>query len=234
MDYFRHKKGNGKIYGLAEVCRQSYLDRTSSVRGENISVWNSQLFNSEISESGIDVISSILNDSIVRSAYQRIGGHLQIAQSTAQRSEFYGSVRVLGAFVDNSIIKDSAQIRGFYSDRENATGAGGARVVDSLVKDRAVICGNASVESITVDREMRIGAGFWQGRAPRYTEIRNDELGILSGVTESIDGFAYIGCTPKPMAVWLRKARSWGKVAGWTGSMISDLYFTFQEWLDVP
>lgn len=100
-------------------------------------------------------------------------------------------------------------------------------ILNSEVKDfaRAI---NATLIGVTIDRKMRV-EGIWE-RQPRYFELENSIASV--GITEDHNGHAFIGCTSKPMKVWLKKRTLWQKAIGWNDVMCNQIVKTFEEWME--
>lgn len=103
----------------------------------------------------------------------------------------------------------------------------GAEVINCTVE--AGWIGNAKIEGLTIVDPIRIGTGYWT-RLPGYFEINNE---VASGVivTESTNGYAYIGCIRKPMKLWIKGSKRFQKVIGWDDGTRELIVETFREWL---
>jgi hypothetical protein len=124
--------------------------------------------------------------------------------------------RIYGSHVQDSII-NGGLIRG-------------GRVMSCEISG-GTIQGGAVVFGLHVHSDMRIGSGLW-GREPRYFEIQTGS--VKTAITESTDGSAYINCQCKPMAVWIKGKRRFGKTMGWSDEVLDLLETRFTEWLDNP
>lgn len=211
MLYERHS--NGKIFGdEVEICGNSKMDRVSFI-ADTADVWESHLIKSKVE-----------NDAILQVVYAdsaKFFGGLTVF-SNVRNSEIHGG-KISGASIEQGSIILNGRIRGTVDKP--------VRILNSTVKDNALIENSAEIHGITLSQFMRIGEGVWE-RPPRYLHIENENLRL--GVSESIDGRAYIGCRLKSMNRWIRKRRQFAKAVGWDIETTNLIMRTFEEWLDTP
>ncbi len=218
MKHFRHRNGNGKKFGLSEVCASSFLDK-KSFAGTGANVWQSNLKESSAQGNCLVLDSDLDKTSI---GEMQSSNSPVCSKSKLFRSVVTGNAKVFGAEIYSSIITDNVLIR----VKDNIA------IDNCKLSDNVVIEGNSILKNIVLNGKMRIGGGVWE-RPPRYTEIIT-ENGSHLGVTEAKDGFAYIGCTPKLMSKWIKKRTLWRKIDGWTMDTANSLKLIFEEWLDEP
>ncbi len=209
MKHFRHKNGNGKKYGDADVSQSTYLDRDSYC-GEGTYVWQSAIVRSGVVNRAEIDLSQIKN-SIIRQAI--------VNQSTVVNSSFDGKSRIKGSTLYNTSVHGTLTARG-------------ARFENCVIQGNPTVLSGAVCQNIIIHSRMRLGEGYWD-KPPRYTEIKTDN-GSSFGVTEAKDGYAFIGCTAKPMADWIRKRTLWAKVDQWDRETRESLRLTFEKWMDTP
>lgn len=101
-------------------------------------------------------------------------------------------------------------------------------VIYGCTIDADVQVGEAELVGLTISRPMRIGVGFWD-RVPRSFEIKNDIANFV--VTESTDGYSYVGCQRKPMARWIKGKERYRKMMGWPQEIIDEIEANFLEWM---
>lgn len=123
---------------------------------------------------------------------------------------------MLGAKVLDSVIADEAVIKG------------NCQITNCTIKEFAVVEGDAVLNNVTLSARMRIGYGIWES-APRYFEVSSNEL--IVGITESINGYCYVGCQHKPIKDWLKKHTLFSRVAGWSDSMTKTAVRNLTDWL---
>lgn len=206
----------GKIIGEDVMVSTSIFDR-DSYAAQEADIWQTELRTSRVRYDS-KVRASLLEFSDV--GCSRLPS--EVVQSRLIRSQVRGG-SVINAFVENSRIKGMAIVRGHQ---------GGVKILNSTVKGHAIVEGDAILRGITVDRYMRIGAGVWV-RPPRYETFVEPEMAEV-GVTESIDQTAYVGCTRKPIAQWIRGKYRFGKAVRWSKEMCDRLALTLEEWADIP
>jgi hypothetical protein len=197
-----HRHTRGKVIDLnSEVCPNSFLD--NSTVGEDSDVYISHLDNSWVERS-------------------------EVVHSAVTRGDVQDS-RIVMSVVDNSDVIDSAVYDGAVigSKIQRVTLRGG--VIKNCDINADCVVGNAVLEGLTITEDMRIGEGHWT-RVPRQFVI-NDSVATNIVVTESIDGYAYIGCRRKLMSTWIRGKERFGKVIGWDASTLDLIESKFKEWL---
>jgi hypothetical protein len=208
MIYLRHKNGNGKYYGYdAVIDCDSYLGKNSRLF-DKADVWQSQIIDSAVAYTS-KVRNSVLLHSKVGSEHYES----EVVDSRLKHSFVEGGT-VLGAVLTNAYVSSHCVVTGGYL--ENAH-----------LRDAVIIENQAIVKNVMLHGKMRIGYGTWE-RPPRYFEIKDDVIDC--GVTESTEGFAYIGCQRKKIKDWLHKKHLFGKVEGWSDDLIDEIG-KLGEWL---
>lgn len=197
-----HRHTRGIVLDLnSEVCPKSFL--SDSKIGEATDVYISNLTNSWVNS------STIVHSNVTLGDVQ----HSEVVMSVVDHSDVINSKVYDGAVIDSKL--------------ENVTLRGG--VIKDCLINADVVVGDAILEGLIINQDMRIGTGHWT-RIPRRFEVNNDvATGVI--VTESTDGCAYIGCQRKPMATWIKGSRRFGKVIGWDQDTIDYIVLNFKEWL---
>jgi hypothetical protein len=157
----------------------------------------------------------------------RVENRGMVHSSTLLRSSVTGNAKVLGAFIQGSRIQGGS-VRGPFNRL-------GPLVKGSVVKDHGFVGGGDTVlRGVVIQKNMVVGTGSWK-RDPRYVHFDITETDIMTiGITESTDGYAYIGCRRKPMTTWMKKQYLFQKIGHWTDEMRDRIYLTFEEWMDTP
>jgi hypothetical protein len=198
-----HRHTRGIVLDLnSEVCPQSFLD------------------NAKVGKD-VDVYQSILTDSWA--------DHSKIVKSTIQEGDIRESELVLSTVVWSDVIDSKVyDSKIINSNIHGATVRGG--VILGCTIDADCVVGDAVLEGLTITEPVRIGHGYWT-RVPRSFVINNE---ITTGVvvSESNDGFAYIGCQRKPMKQWIKGAARYGKAIGWDTVTVDLIASKFKEWLE--
>jgi hypothetical protein len=214
MNFERHGRGK-KFGGAAEVCPNSFLCPTSFA-ADDADIWESFIFASKVTGN-----SKLRRAQLEMCQIGSDGGKVEIVESKLRHTSVTGGT-ALKCFIDDSTISGNPYFRG--SGR-------GITIVGARISGDVVLEGEAGIFGATLSGKMRIGFGGWT-RAPRHFEFNNEIAEI--GVTESTDGFAYIGCKRKLMTSWIRKRNLFLTAGGWSQEMGERLQRTFEEWLDVP
>ncbi len=209
MIFLRHKNGNGKVWGLtADIDRDSFLDKSSNLFDDS-DVWQSRIIDTTIAFDS-KVRNSVLLHSKVGSQYFES----EITDSRLKYSFIEGG-KVLGAVVNNSYVSQNCVVKGGYLENCHLTGS-------------VVIENQPILKNVRLYGQMRIGYGTWE-RTPRYLHLKTDTIDC--GVTESSDGYAYIGCQRKKIKDWLKGAKRYSAIAGWNEEMTETVIKQLQEWL---
>lgn len=217
MLYQRYKNGSGKIFGeTAEIDGDSLLDRQSFI-GDTADIWQSKIFSSRV-QGKARLRNAIVENTSVGVAQGT--GLTEVVHSHLVQSDFWNG-QAFGAYLENSTVRHSVRIAGHGK---------GVKVINSTLENEATVTGEAVLYGLTIGGKMRIGEGIWE-RPPRYFYLRNDIADI--GITESVNGQAFVGCTSKKMNDWIKKRYLWQKASGWTDEMITTLKLLFESWLDV-
>jgi hypothetical protein len=201
----KHRHTRGDVLDLnSEVCKDSFLN------------------NSKIAEQS-DVYSSTLKDSWVE--------YSDIVRSYVTGGDIKNSRLIMSVVGRSSLDGVRAYDSTIYdSDLANVNIRGGS--IKGCIIRSDVWIGNAELIGLHIDKPMRIGTGTWT-RVPRTLEL-NDEIVQNVIVTESTDGHAYVGCCRKPIDRWLKGAKRFQRVMGWTDETAGLICRTFEEWLDNP
>lgn len=214
MDFER--KSRGRVYGgSVEICAESYLCPKSFASG-TADIWKSRLehsrvgFNSKLRQATID--HSVIGDE---------GADVEINSSTLGYTRFYGGT-ALNCKISDSVIKGSPYFRG---------SGNGVAIGRCLIEGDVVLENDVLVVGIELKGKMRLSKGIWT-RPPRYFEFNNEIAEI--GITESVDGYASIGCRHKKMTEWMKKKTLWQRAARWSDEMIRVIHLNFEQWLDEP
>lgn len=179
---------------------------------------NSYLDNTKVAQ-GVEVYVSKLHRCWVETSdvnrcwgiASRVEGST-LTLSTINRSDIADS-KIYDSSVENSKIY-GANLRG-------------ATIINSKIIDAWI--GNATVSNVTIEGDIRIGTGYWT-RSPRFFTINTADIKNVV-VTESTNGWAYIGCTRKPMRTWIKGAERFRKVIGWDTETKDLVVSHFEEWL---
>ncbi|GEM_PF-6093617 len=201
----RHAHGNGSMFDNSEADSESFINLLSEVHGA-----------SEIRESYIE--NSIIDNAVVFES--------NIKDSHIQR----------GIIAGKNFIKDSNINCDFI--------LGNALISQSNLQNKVRVWGNPSIEKVQIRNVSvfgtetkligewsldgcmgRIGQGTWT-RPPRV--VRFESLGIT--ITESLPGYAYVGCRLHSLDWWFRAGNKIGKAAGWTEHQIETLRELFNHW----
>jgi hypothetical protein len=197
LPYLRHKNGNGRIFDISEVCERSFLDRSSFVQKES-SVWLSKITGSQIS--GSIISNSVIRDSWIENSDIR-GGHI------------VSSVVACELIVGNPRITRS-QILG-RTRIAHTTQIDNCRFRDLTVFGSAVLQ-NWPDESFD-GCQGYISRGLWK-RPPRVKRLAWDVT-----LTESVPGFAYVGCREHSIQHWFVAGDRIGRAQGWSYSQIDEV-----------
>jgi len=207
--YLRHKNGNGKYYGYdAFIDKDSLLNRNSNLF-DNADVWTSQVINSTVAYK-----SKIRNSVLFHSKVGDADYESEVVDSRLKHTFVKGGT-VLGAILDTCYISEECVVKGGNLQNCHLTGA-------------VVIENKPILKNLKLHSRMRIGYGNWE-REPRYFEVGDGDL--IVGITESTEGYVYIGCQRKRIADWLKKKELFSRIAGWSEEMTASTVERLGEWL---
>lgn len=202
-EYLRHKNGGGKIFD-ADVCAETFLDRKSVVY-QNSDVVQSRIINSQIHDAVI--VRSRIEDCL-------------IAGTTITNADIFKSQIACDVVLGDVVIKNS-----ILSGETRVTGR--AIILRSNVRD-FLITGTACLDGVIIDNGLfgRVSRGTWT-RSPRIQ--RFEDLAVT--VTESVKGFAFVGCQEKPLKFWFNRGGArFGRANGWTNEQIERLRDLLNDW----
>lgn len=176
ISFLRHKSGNGKLFNNSEAIT-SFIDRQTSVFGTS-SVFDSQLRECEVHDSTISF--SRLSNCIVRNS--------TLVTVDAENSLFNCEFVSAQPKIINSCVLEKSRVIGHAS-------------LNNVRFKALTVFGLAELtnwpEDIFDGQNGYIGFGRWI-RPPQVIRI-NDLT-----VTESIPGFAFVGCYHRPIKEWLK------------------------------
>lgn len=214
-NFGRHPNGNGKIFGFAEADAATKLDKHSAIHDE------------------VQIYNSLVINSIIR-------GNAVIHDATIRNSLIDGNAMVLGALVADSQVTDNARVIGKKTTSVNHSTIGGkarifgeadifhATILDASIYGDAFLEGQK--EKLYFQGQFRIGTGKWIDRLPRIYRFSGMEISL----TESTDGYAYIGCWRMKMEEWIKKGNKLGKKHGWKPESVEIATLIFKEWMQSP
>lgn len=204
----RHKNGNGSLYDMCEADAETYLNRSSELREET------ETFEANITDSIITnsfVFKARIHNSIISNSL--ITGPADIHNSTINCDSIAGTPSI-----DYSSLSGACRVWG------------NPAIYNVSIKDLSVFGNAALIGDWSMDGEFgRIGVGIWT-RPPRVH--RFNELSIT--LTESIPGYAYVGCRLHKLSWWFQIGDRIGKAAGWHQRFIDQTRALFHEWNSSP
>ena len=187
--WLRHQNGNGRVYDDSEICEVSIATAKSNIKSHS-SVWSSKIIDSTIS--GSTITNAVINRSVIRQTL------------------------VSGGCIENSIVK--CEIVTGNAEISNCKVLGASRIAHNAKLS------NVAIKNLTVKGEAvlenwhikdvfdgcfgYVSHGIWQ-RPPKLKRL---DCGFT--VTESVPGFAYVGCYQYEILHWLKIGDKYGKVFG--------------------
>jgi hypothetical protein len=203
----------GKAFGtLVDVCPDSTFDKTSFA-GDTADIWQSRVIASRI-QGQARIRQSLIENSSVGVMQGR--GECEATASTLVGTELVNG-HILGSEVTNSVIHGTGvMIRNSIVAGCNIRG------------DVAIM--NADIEGLELKSKMRL-TGTWR-RNPRFWLLENEMTSV--GITEGLDGTAFVGCRLKPMIRWIKGKDRWIQAGGWPREIGDQLEMLFTQWLDDP
>lgn len=208
--YMVHRPGGGKLFGFAQTTDDCLIDKDSEVHG-NAQIYNSTLKNCVVKGNAI-VANAKLEDCFVE-------GNVLITGGQAKGCEFYDFTTMAEEFrARNSRFHGRARLFGHASAEYTA-------IRDAYIHGDATLIGEPEL-MLALDGLYRIGTGRWK-QPPRFHKL--EDLDIVA-LTESVDGFAYIGCERKTISQWIRQGNVLGKKFGWKQETVDRAKEIFREW----
>jgi uncharacterized protein YjbI with pentapeptide repeats len=154
--------------------------------------------------------------------------HSHVTRSHLERADIEHTELVL-TVVENSEITNSRVYDSLIKDSQienanvRAANIAGCKITSGWIQ-------NATLVGVTIDQDIRVGCGTWTS-TPRSFVLNDDNVKNIV-VTESTDGYAYVGCTKRPMLHWIKGKARYQKVMGWTNEMMDLIEANFRTWLE--
>lgn len=186
ISFLRHPAGNGKIYNNAEAIN-THLDKSSSLHG-NTSVFDSEIFSSKIINSTVS--RSLISNCYVSNSY--------LCSIMAENSIFGCELVSTKSKIINSHVLNKSRV------------LGSARL--SNVRFKRLTVFNSAIlqdwsEEVFDGQNGYVGFGTWKS-PPRILRLKN------MTITESISGYAFVGCRHRKISEWLAYGERIGIVFG--------------------
>ena len=178
----------------------------------------SYLENTKIA-SGADVYISRLHNSWVEQS--------NIVRTAANHCKFNGSTTILSTVEGSQIVDSKVYDTNIQKSILTNVNCRGSFIKDCNLSNCWI--GQASLDGLDIHEDMRIGVGHWT-RAPRFFTL-NDDIVQNVGVTESTNGWAYVGCTARSMSQWIKGKKRYQRVMGWSSEMMDYIESNFREWM---
>lgn len=186
ISFLRHPAGNGKIFNNSEAIN-SHLDKSSSLHG-NSSIFDSEIFSSKI-------INSTVSRSLLSNCYVQ---NSILCSMMAENSIFGCELVTTKNKVINSHVLNKSRVLGSAS-------------LSNVRFKRLTVFNSAILQDWSEDvfdgQNGYIGYGIWK-RPPRILRLKN------LTITESVSGFAFVGCRHRKISEWLRYGAKIGKTFG--------------------
>lgn len=204
MVRLRHQNGSGSLYDQCEADAATFLSKHSELKAE------SEAFEARIED-------SIVSNSLIYKAH--------IHRSIVSNSLITGACQIFNSSIDCETIVGTPSID--YSMLSGKTRIWGNPLIYNVsIKDLSVFGDACLIGEWSMEGKLgRIGLGVWT-RPPRV--VRYDDLQIT--ITESVPGYAYIGCRLHPLSWWFKIGDKIGKAAGWTAYQVQRTRELFQVW----
>lgn len=186
ISFLRHPSGNGKIYNNSEAVN-SHLDKLTSLHG-NSSVFDSEIFSSRIFNSTVS--RSLLSNCYVQNSI--------LSSMMAENSIFGCELVSTKSKIINSHVLNKSRV------------LGSAKLSNVRFK-RLTVFNSAILQDWSEDvfdgQLGYIGYGIWT-RPPKVLRIKN------MTITESISGYAFVGCRHRKISEWLAYGEKIGLAFG--------------------
>lgn len=208
IKFLHHKNGHGKIFDNAEACPASFIDKTSELLGERCSVFDSVIKDSEIKDSL--VVRCVVEESSLLKNTKAIGTRLT-------HCFIEGELIATKGTMENSVILEASRVTGQARcsnvEFKNLTVWGKAVLLDWKQPTGEVFDGLRGY----------ISRGVWR-RPPRVIRLDCDLT-----LTESVPGFAWVGCYERSLDDWFKFGDKLGETFGITPEDVEQIRMFFKS-----